>query len=195
MIMKTLTFDNKKAIELLTAKEELILTGRKISGDIEKMEDKIAKHDEVEREITNQETPEIKAMIEEGNAIHKQCEEFGQKLEDAGNKIMDAKLALIPEDIKKEHYALRDEKEKMERERNKIALKVQKIKDKLIPLVQKLAIPLLEEFEDTETVTVEDGKVVVKVFSHLEDWKKKFNERAKKSIAKTEAAIMEAKPE
>jgi hypothetical protein len=77
--------------------------------------------------------------------------------------------------MKDEHMQLFKDKEKLERDRNKIALKVQKIKDKVIPIIQKEVKPLLlQEYDDIETAKVKDGVVVINTFNHLEDWKAAF---------------------
>jgi hypothetical protein len=69
------------------------------------------------------------------------------------------------------------EREKLERERNKIALKVQKIKDKIIPLIRKEVKPLLKDpFDDIETAQIKEDKVVVDTFNHIEEFKKKFKQ-------------------
>lgn len=71
--------------------------------------------------------------------------------------------------------------EELEKERAKVGLKIQKVKDKLIPIVESKIKPQLEEFEDIETVEVKGDMIVVKKFSHLEEFKKAWRE---KNIAK-----------
>jgi hypothetical protein len=68
-------------------------------------------------------------------------------------------------------------REELERDRNKIALKIQKFKDKLIPMLKKEIKPHLKEFEDTQTVELKDGKVVVETFDYLEDYKARFRSK------------------
>ncbi len=77
--------------------------------------------------------------------------------------------------MKNDHLEVLKQKEKLERERNKVALKVQKIKDKVVPIIQKEVRPLLkDEYDDIETAKLKDGKIVIETFNHIEDFKKKF---------------------
>ena len=74
--------------------------------------------------------------------------------------------------------ALTVEIEKIEKERAKIGMQIQKRKDKIIPLVEKEVKPKLGEYEDIETVTInKSGEVEVKVFNHLEEFKKAYAEK------------------
>lgn len=84
----------------------------------------------------------------------------------------------------------------LENERNKKGLKIQKLKDKLIPLAQELAKPLLlNKYEDLETIDLdpETGKPTVNVFNHLEMWTENFD----KNLAAVQAQKdgIETKPD
>jgi len=69
----------------------------------------------------------------------------------------------------------------LEEERNKVAIKGQKIKDKLNPIIQKLSKADEGEFEVVSKVETNDkGEVIVEFADMLEDWKKAFKERNKK---------------
>lgn len=77
--------------------------------------------------------------------------------------------------------ALTDKITSLEEERNKIAIKGQKVKDKLNPIVQKLTKDDNGEFEIVTKVESNDqGELVVEFSDALEDWKKAFKERNKK---------------
>lgn len=174
--MRTLKFFDKKLHGYLLEKDTLIKQGRRISAEIEKVEAEIADLDGKERKITESVNP--KELVAEGNALQKQINDLLAKLETTARAIEDAKLAAIPEDMKKRHYALRDKKEKLERDRNKIALKVQKIKDRAVPIIRRLATPMLEdEYEDINTADVRGQQIVVTTFSHLEDWKEAYRKK------------------
>ena len=67
--------------------------------------------------------------------------------------------------------------EDLERRRATIGMKVEKVKVKMTPLVDKLFRQDLTEFEDLQTITVEDGKIVAEVFDWIEEYKKAFRER------------------
>lgn len=167
---------NKKILEYLLQKEDLVKTGRKMSKDIEKIEKEIATLDKEERKITDKVLP--KDLIDEGEKLKAEINSKIEVLGEISKKISDAKLAAIPEIMVKKHYKLRDDKEQLERERNKIALKIQKVKDRLIPLVKKEVTPQLQEFEDIEKVEIKKGEAVVSVFNHVEEFKKTFKKKA-----------------
>lgn len=171
---------DKKIIDLMKDKDTVVSEGRKVSKEIEKLEKKIAKLDKKERAITDQILCED--LVAEGEAlkdvINKQVEELGE----IAKKIQEKKLAAIPEAMAKEHYALRDEKEKLEKERAKLALKVQKIKDKVVPLIQKQALPTLGEFEDLAQAELKGDKVVLTIVDKIEEWKNAWK-KSKNEIA------------
>jgi len=77
--------------------------------------------------------------------------------------------------------SLTDDINKLEQDRNKIAIKGQKVKDKLNPIVMKLTKDDTGEFEIVTKVETNDlGEVVVEFSDALEDWKKAYRERNKK---------------
>ena len=173
---KMLTIENKKVHDLIIMKDDLVTEGRKITGLMEDLEKKVRKCEDKEKKITGAipPDPELKAkgdeLVELFNKTLKEIEEIGQAIE---KKKMDA----IPKELLDEHKGYLKEIEQLERDRNKIALKVQKVKDRVIPIIQKEVKPLLEEYDDIETAKVKDGKVLVETFNHLADWKRKFKGR------------------
>lgn len=69
----------------------------------------------------------------------------------------------------------------LEEERSKIAIKGQKVKDKLNPIVQKITKADEGEYEIvTKVESNEQGELVVEFTNAMEDWKKAFKERNKK---------------
>jgi recombinational DNA repair ATPase RecF len=88
------------------------------------------------------------------------------------------KLLEEKEELVTQGRALTGDIEKLEKERAKIGMQIQKRKDKIIPLVEKAVKPLLGEYEDIETVTInKSGEVEVKVFNHMEEFKKAYAEK------------------
>jgi septal ring factor EnvC (AmiA/AmiB activator) len=83
-------------------------------------------------------------------------------------------------ELEKKHLELNSKREKLEKERNVIGLKVQKIKDRVIPKIQKIAQKHLGEYEDLFSADVKDGKVVIQKFSHLAEWKRVWESQHKK---------------
>lgn len=192
--MRTLKIDNPKVAGMIGEKDDLVKIGISISKEIEKIEKQIEVQNDKERKYTEKVTPEIQAIIDLGDAAEKELQERMNNLEKLGNDIMKMKLALIPKDVMEKHYALRAEKEGKERERNKIGLKVQKFKDRLVPMIRKILVDVLDEYEDTETVQVKNGKLEIVIFSHLEEWKQKFIARKAKPIPATINQIVSVPP-
>lgn len=170
-----ITIKNKKVVTLLKEKEELVLTGRETSKKIEALDLKIFNLDKKERKITDSVLP--KELLEKGEALKAKINLEVEELQKIGQEIENAKIEAIPQSMVDEHYAYRDEKEKLEKERNKIALKIQKIKDKVIPLIKKEVAPQIGEYEDIESSEIINDEVVIKTFDRLEEFKKSFKKR------------------
>jgi hypothetical protein len=59
-------------------------------------------------------------------------------------------------------------------------LKAQKYTDKIIPLARKAMSEFLEDqYDDYDSLKLEDGKIVCTIFNHLDEWKANFNKRKK----------------
>lgn len=172
---KVLNIENKKIFGYLKDKDTLVKEGRKISQTIDDIQSEIMKLEADEREITGKVEP--KELIEEGTKLQVEINASINKLEKLAKKIEQEKLDAIPADIKKKHLALIDKKQEKERERNKVALKVQKIKDRVVPMIKKEVTPHLEQYEDIETAVVKGQKVEIQIFSHLEQWKAAFTKK------------------
>ena len=84
-------------------------------------------------------------------------------------------------DLSKEVKDLTDKITALDEERNKIAIKGQKVKDKLNPIIQKLSKPDEGEFEIVSKVETNDkGEIIVEFSDMLEEWKKAYKDRNKK---------------
>lgn len=169
--------EDAQMVQWLLDKDALVKDGRKISVEIEEIQKRIDQLTEQEKEITAKVVPQ--KLIDEGNALRDKINEDIKKLEQIGNAIRDEKMKAIPKDMEKEHLDLTSKREKLEQERNKVALKVQKIKDRLIPKLQKKMLKHLGEFEDllSAELTKDKTKLVVKKFSHLAEWKRAYKAR------------------
>jgi predicted nucleic acid-binding Zn-ribbon protein len=167
--------DNPKLYKLIEEKDALVKSGRKISSELETIQFKIDKLVEKEKVITGKH--ENKDLMTKGEIIRLELERAMKKYDEIAEEIRLDKLAQIPKKIEEEHLALMKKREELEAERNKIALKIQKFKDKIVPTLKKLIKPHLKEFDDTETVEIKDGKILVKTFNYLEDFKTKFKNR------------------
>lgn len=165
--------DNRKIHDYIVEKDRLVGEGRKNEDEIQTLEKKIKVYEDKEKAITGKIKPD-EQLKKEGDGLVLQLEKIMKRLEELGKMIEDKKLEAIPKQMKEEHQALMKEREEKERKRNKIALKVQKIKDMVVPLIQKHVKPLLKEYDDIETAKTKDGKVVIDTFNHLEDFKRAF---------------------
>jgi len=170
--------NNKKLHDYIVTKDDLVTEIRKIAKQMDLNAEKIHEYEEKEKKITGAVKPD-KELVKKGDAI---AEEFNRnlvELEAIGKEIESKKMEAIPIDIINDHKALLAENEKLDRDKTKLALKVQKVKDRIIPLIHKEVKPLLEEYEDIESAKAKDGEVVFETFNYLEDFKKRFHRRQK----------------
>jgi len=113
------------------------------------------------------------------------AKEYGEKIKAIEQSIYDRMKANTDPALKTEYETLKKTKESLETERNKKALKAQRTKDKIIPLLRRLLIPHLQnEYEDLQGAELIDGVVKGYIFSHLEEWDKRFKEKRKKQLIK-----------
>lgn len=171
-IVNTFEFTDKTIIKLLEDKEVAVKEGRAISIEIEEVQKRIDELTEEEMKLTEKVEPE--ELVKRGNEIRDKVNELIKQLEEVANDIKKEKLAAIPKEIQDEHLKLNDKREKLEQKRNKKALKVQKIKDRLIPKLHAKTEGKLNEYEDLLSAELKDGKCVIEVFNHLEEWKRQF---------------------
>lgn len=163
---------NKQLRGYLEKKNDLVKEGRKLSARIEILTIKLEKNKEKQRKYTAEIEP--KELIDRGNALDKQIASLLTELEGIQKEVHALKVQNIPQSVGEEYESLKAQIEELEIERNKKALGVQKLKDRIIPLTQKLVGDTLDEFEDLSTVELKNEKIIVTVFSHLEDFKEKF---------------------
>lgn len=70
----------------------------------------------------------------------------------------------------------------LEETRRKVGLQVQKIKDKVIPLVKKLTDGKLAEFEEITQVDVKDGEIEVGIVNVIDEFKRDYLEAKAKEV-------------
>lgn len=174
--MKPIEIQNKKLAELITLKDDLVTNGRTLTTEIEKSDKKIEMFEKQEKKITAAVAPDPDLKTE-GDALAELFQKTLSRLEEIGNEIQKKKLAAIPESLESDHKAELKNREHLEKERNKIALRIQKIKNKVIPIIQKETKPFLKQYDDIETATAKNDTVYVTTFNHLVDWENKFKSR------------------
>lgn len=176
MYPRTITIENKKLAELITKKGELVTKGREVTDQIEKLE--------IEMEVINQELiaeekkVDIQDLLDKEKVITAKVDEAIKEMHAVNKEIKDRMLSQVPPELHTQYDELLKVKEEKEGERNKIALKAQKYNDKIIPMARLMIKPFLQDqYEDYDSLQLEDGEVVATIFSHLNDFKTNFKRR------------------
>jgi len=170
---KIIKLNNDKLKKLLTEKSELVNIGRAKSEEIEIKEKEMQDIDDQLKEI--EKAIDITDLQEKTKPIVERMEQCIKEMKDIEEEIKARLKEKSPTELIEKYDTIKKEKEEMETERNKIALKAQKYNSKIIPLGQKLMKPFIEdEYEDYETIKIEDGELVATIFSHINDFKINF---------------------
>jgi len=175
---RTIKLEDDKLKSLIEAKGELVKKGRAKSAEIEKIEIEM---DKIEKDLMKEEKKvDLKEFKKREKDISKRMEKCIKDIDVVKKDIWAKIKEETPQDLRDKYDKADKSKEKLENERNKIALKAQKYNDKIIPLGRKLMKPYLEnEFEDYDTIMMKDGEILSSIFSHLEEFKINFNKRRK----------------
>jgi seryl-tRNA synthetase len=173
---KTIQIDNDKLKDLLIKKGDLITAGRAKSVEIEETEKKM---DEIDKLIIEEEKKvNIDDLLEKEKGVTAKVDEAIKEMNEIKKEIYERMIVQTNPALRTRHEELTKKKEELETERNKIALKAQKYNDKLIPLGRKLMKPFLtDQYEDYETLGIEEGMVMATIFSHLQEWKNNFKKK------------------
>lgn len=173
--MKTIKIDDSRVLKYLQEKDVLVKSGRRISDEITRIETKITDCETKEKKIT--EKKQNAELGDKAEALKVQINELVKEFEKVCSAITVDKLSAIPKDLEKTHRDLMKQKEVKEQERNKIALKVQKIKDRVVPIIKKHVTPHLEQYEDIQTAEIKKDEVVVSVYNALDEWKEAYRKK------------------
>lgn len=173
---RTVVLEDERLKTLLNEKEELVLTGRTMSDDINAME---VEMEEIDHQLVELEKAvDISDLKAKADELTGQVNAFLQQMEELNKQTRERITAAMPPELKEKYDVLKKTKEDKEIERNKIALKVQQKADKIIPLGQKVMKQyLLDEYDDYDTLRIENGQVVGTIFNHLDDFKKAFKKK------------------
>jgi len=85
-----------------------------------------------------------------------------------------AKLLIEKTGLIKDGRAISEDIEKLENDRNKVALRVQKIKDKIIPFAKKIKKDQLGRYEDIQSIDLVGENIVLTTFDYIEEYKKQL---------------------
>jgi hypothetical protein len=176
--MRAIIIQNKKLKDLLEKKTEAVISGREISEEIEQKEMEMKKIDEeiqgIEKSVDLKDLEnKAKAVTDKMNAVYAEMQ--------AVEKEIFARLkSKVPPDLGVSYDEKKRVKEQWEQERNRMGLKIEKIKDLLIPLIKKQAKPLLNsEFEDVIDARLENGEVIFEIVDYIDQ----FKEAKRKQLA------------
>lgn len=176
--MRTITINNEKLNKLLSEKEALILEGRATSELIETKESELEAIDKQVQEI--EKTVDIKDLEEQATEATEAFNLAVKQMEGIRNEIFDRMSKAVPAELKTKYEDTKKEVEELEIKRNKIALNAQKRTDKIIPLARKeMAKFLKDEFEDFESLKLENGIIVGTIFNQVEEFKQNYRNRKK----------------
>lgn len=179
--MRIEKLDNPKLKKLLQEKTDLILEGREKSQEVEELEQEMNQIDiEIQALEKTVDLSEIEAKAKD---ITDRMNIVMTEMQNVEKEIYEKVKVAVPQELKDKYAEKKRLKEKFENERNRIALKVQKKKDLIIPLTQRIAKSLLQdEFEDYSDVRLENGEVILEFFSHLEDWKEAHRKKLQNKV-------------
>jgi len=176
MYPKIIKIENEKLADLIAKKGALVTQGRGVSEEIEALEKEMA---EIDVKLQEEEKKvDISDILEKEKALTKKVEKAIEQMKAYKQEIFDRMTEQVPKELKTKYDELKENKEKKEVERNKIALKAQKYNDKIIPLGRKMMKPFLTDmYEDFESLVLEDGEIVATIFSHMNDFKINFKNK------------------
>ena len=175
---REIKLNNDELKNLIEEKGKLVDKGRAKSREIEELEKEMV---EVENELMEEEKKvNLKEFKKREKEISKRMDRCIKDIDKIKKEIYAKVKAETPQGLRDRYDKATKNKEKLETERNKVALKAQKYNDKIVPLSRELMKPFLQdEFEDYDTIMIKDGEIVSAIFSHLEDFKINFNKRKK----------------
>lgn len=176
---KTVVLEDSKLERLVKEKSDMVLDGRKISEEIDFKQQEM---DEIDKQVQEVEkTVNISDLKVEADKLTEEFNAVMSKMNEINGKIRERLNQIVPQELKDKYDNKKKEREELESNRNKIALKIQKWNDKIIPLARKvMKVFIQDEYEDYDSLRLENEKVVGTIFNHLEDWKKTFASRMKK---------------
>lgn len=175
---RELKIENEELKELIKEKSKLVLEGRTKSEEIEAIEKELS---EIDKSLQEEESKvDLSEFKKKEASITKRMDQCIADIQEHKNAVYAKIKAETPQEIRDKYEELSKLKEEKETERNKIALSAQKYNDKIIPLSRELIKPFLQdEYEDYDSVFLKDGEINCTIFSHLDDFKTKFNKTKK----------------
>ncbi len=176
MYPKTVTLESDKLKTLLTKKSDLVTIGRAKSEEIEVLEKQM---EELDAKIQAEEAKvDISDLNDKQKAIGAKVDEAIVEMTAVKQEIFDRMKTQVDPELGKQYDELKTKKDALEEERNKIALKAQKFNDKIIPIGKELMKPyLVDQYDDFDTLYLEDGEIYATIFNHLNDFRTNFKKK------------------
>jgi len=173
---RTINLESDKLKKLITEKGVFVNKGRAVSEEIEAIEKEM---EEVNQQLMAEEKKvNIDDILEKEKALTLKVEEAIAEMKVFKQEIFDRMKAQVPAELGVKYDELKKTLEDKESDRNKIALKAQKYNDKIIPIGRDLMKPFLkDQFEDFDSLYIEDNEIVATIFSHLSDFKNNFKKK------------------
>ncbi|MHA1304652.1 MAG: hypothetical protein ACTSPI_13220 [Candidatus Heimdallarchaeaceae archaeon] len=112
---------------------------------------------------------------------------FGKKhieVSNKGNQIITqdkkiAKLLIKKKELVKKGRGISRQIEQLEKDRNKLALQVQKIKDKIIPFARRIKKEHLSKYEDIQSLELKGDDIIITTFDYIEEYRKQLDKKIK----------------
>jgi sugar-specific transcriptional regulator TrmB len=173
---KTVQIENARLKTLMEKKGDLIMIGRTKSQEIEKVEKEM---EEINTKLMEEEAKvDIQDLNKKQMAIVDEVNKHIIAMEEIKAEIYERMIKEVPQELRDRYDELKKKKEELETDRNKVAIKAQKFNDKIIPLAREMMKPFLtDQYEDYDSLAVEDGMIVASIFSHMNDFKNNFKKK------------------
>jgi len=176
MYPRTINLESDKLKKLITEKGVLVNKGRAVSEEIEALE---AEMEEINKNLMAEEAKiDISDILEKEKVLVAQVESAIAEMKVYKKEIFDRMTAKMSPELRNKYEEVKKNKEDKETERNKFALKAQKYNDKIIPVSRDLMKPFLQDqYEDYDSLYIEDDVIVATIFSHIVDFKTNFKKK------------------
>ena len=176
---KIVKLENEKLKKLISTKGEIINEGRKLSERIELLEKDM---EDIDKAIQAEESKvDIADFDEKAKAITERVNVCIAEMNEVKKGVYERMIAQTDVKLREKYEETKKLKEEIEEERNKVAIKAQKYNDKIIPLSKKAATPFLtEKGDDIETISIQDGWLMLTVFNHYDDFNKQYEKKLTK---------------
>lgn len=175
---RTIVVTDEKLVKMVKEKDDLITEGRKIYEEVAVL---IEEMDAIDKEIQAVEaTVDMSDITAKAEELTAQVNALREQMNQVNKEGWDRLKSKVPAELGDKYETKKKQKEELENQVKKIALKVEQKKDKIIPRTRKFMSQFIEdEFEDYDSIRQENGQVVATLFNHLEDFKKSYREKKK----------------